>query len=242
MLILLFSCAKEEIYKTFTSAKIRQVTFIIDDYVDNIRYEYDENGLLIRGYSSDILSCEFEYDDLDRLSKVDYFYNSKLDECVTYQYDSNEVTRMSYFYPIQDTVNGAYERTVFYYDTQKKCQRIEYYQKDENLHWTKSDYNTHFTWNDGNINEKKHYFGDSLVSTETYQYDDKFNLEKLYNWVVSPWTQCKNNMISYIKESSNGGVTSYTFQYSYNDYGLPSKKVLELVKETHIEMYEYDFE
>jgi hypothetical protein len=171
-------------------------------------------------------------------------YNSSgLYHYFTFEYGMNTITRFRYqYYPYTDTWGGDNEKSVYSYNLQNNCERIDYYTKDDNGEWIESDYFTLCFWNNDNLTELKHYVGDNIDYTEIYQYDNKSNPEKLLNYMISPWTKSKNNPISSSTLFSDGRETHTTFNYTYNNYGYPVKKDRIDDIGTHSEIYEYEFE
>lgn len=242
-IILFISCEKDQdqIEETFNSVKIIKWITISDGAIDTIKFVYNDNNLLIKGNHYGGSYFTNEYDDSNRLISNKSYSSSGLYHYFTFQYDSNSITRIRYqYYPFQDSWGGDNEKSVYCYDSQNHCERIDYYGKNDNGDWIKSDYFTLCTWVNDNLTELKHYKGKNLEYAETYQYDNKLNPEKLLNYMISPWTKSKNNMISSSTKYSDGRETKTTYEYSYNEYGYPTMKTrIDDIGST--EKFEYEF-
>lgn len=242
--LLIYSCEKEQVDhdKTFNSVKILKWITITDGAIDTITFDYNDDDLLIKGNHNGGLYFTNEYDDLNRLIRNNSYNNSGLYHYFTFDYDSNTITRIRYqYYSFQDTWGGDNEKSVYCYNSKNECERIDFYSKNDNGDWDKSDYYTVCIWTNDNLTELKHYNGESIEYTETFQYDDKLNPEKLLNYIISPWTKSKNNMISSSTKYSDGRETTTTYEYTYNDYGYPTTKIrIDDIGST--EKFDYEFQ
>lgn len=243
-LITLISCEKnDDLNTSFDDVKIKQIIIEETNYTDTISFEYNENDLLIKGVHCGGMYFTNEYDSLNRLIRTNRFNSTGLYHYFTFQYDSNTITRIRYqYYPYTDSWGGDNEKSVYCYNSQNQCERIDYYNKDDNENWIKSDYYTLCNWSSGNLIELKNFNGNNIDHTEKYQYDNKLNPEKLLDYIISPWTKSKNNPISILTAYSDGRETSTTFNYTYNEFGYPIKKDRIDDVGTHTEKYEYEFQ
>ncbi len=226
--LLIYSCDKWQVGNdnTFNSVKILKSITITDGAIDTITFDYNNDDLLIKGNHCGGSYFTNEYDDLNRLIRNNSYNSSGLLHYMTFEYDSNSISRICYqYYPFQDTWGGDNEKTVFCYNSKNQCEQIDYYTKNDNGDWDKSDFFTICIWTNDNLTELRHYNGKNLEYTETYKYDDKFNPEKLLNYIISPWTKSKNNIISSHTKYSDGRETTTTYEYSYNNYGYPTQKI-----------------
>ena len=242
-LLVFTSCEKEEeILLSFNSVRIETIINNSIGNIDTITFVYNDNELISKGVYYSGMYFTNEYDNLNRIIRMNSYSSNGLYHYFTFQYDSNSITRMRYqYYPYSDTWGGDNEKSVYIYNSQSNCERIDYYTKDENENWVKSNYYTLCSWNNDNLTEYKHYDGNNLDYIETYQYDNKFNPERLLNYSISPWTKSKNNPIKISTQYSDGRKTNTTFVYNYNEYGYPIEK--ERVDDigTSSEIYEYEF-
>jgi hypothetical protein len=244
-LLIFNSCEKEEeMLLSFNSVKIKSIINNSTGNLDTITFVYNDNELIYKGMRYGEMCFSNEYDDLNRITRMDSYSSNGLYLYLTFQYDSNSITRIRYqYYPYSDTWGGDNEKSVYIYNSQSNCERIDYYTKDENENWIKSIYYTLCFWNNDNLTELKHYEGNNLDYIETYQYDNKFNPEKLLNYAISPWTKSKNNPIRISTIYSDGRETNISFNYKYNEYGYPKEKesnydICDLSETTE---YEYEF-
>ena len=76
-------------------------------------------------------------------------------------------------YPFSTIWGGGNEKQVYIYNSNSQCERIEYYKKYEKEKWLKSEYYTLCFWTNDNMTMSKHFKGDNLEFTETYQYDNR---------------------------------------------------------------------
>jgi len=237
------SCEKdEENLLSFNSVRIKKIINNSNGNIDTITFEYNDNEQISKGVHYDKMYFTVEYDDLNRITRMNSYNSNGLYYYLTFQYESNSITRMRYqYYPYSDTWSGDNEKSVYIYNSQSNCERIDYYTKDENENWIKSSYYTLCYWDNDNLTELKHFDGDNLDYIETYQYDNKFNPEKLLNYSISPWTKSKNNPIKISTEYFDERKTSTIFIYNYNKYGYPTEK--ERIDDigTQTEIFEYEF-
>ena len=243
LIISFISCEKDQdqFDETFNSVKITKWITISDGAIDTIKFDYNDDNLLIKGNHSGGSYLTNEYDNLNRLISNKSYNSSGLYHYFTFQYESNTTTRIRYqYYTSQDSWGGDNEKTVYCYNAQNHCEQIDYYGKNDNGDWIKSDYYTICKWTNDNLTELEHYKGENLEYTETYQYDNKLNPGKLLTYMISPWTKSKNNMISLSTKYSDGRETTTTFEYSYNKYGYPTIKT-RIDDIESIEKFEYEY-
>ena len=243
LIISFISCEKDQNQydETFNSVKITKWIIVSDQAIDTIKFDYNSDNLLIKGSHYGGSYFTNKYDNLNRLISNKSFNSSGLYRYFTYQYESNTTTRIHYqYYTYQDSWGGDNKKTVYYYNIHNHCEQIDYYDKNDNGDWIKSDYYTICKWTNDNLTELKHYKGENLEYTESYQYDNKLNPEKILNYLISPWTKSKNNMISFSTKYSDGRKTTTTFKYSYNKYGYPTIKT-RIDDIGSVEKFEYEF-
>ena len=229
--------------RTFNSIVLKQTTTITENHITIVKYEYNNENLITKVNHSGGVYSILEYDDSDRIIKMESFNSQGLYHYFTFQYDGNSTTRISHQY---NKKNEAWEgdnlKTVFYYDAKNNCERIDYYTRNESGDWEKSTNSIKCTWLKGNLTELKHYTGDELKMTETFQYDDKLNPEKELNFMISPWTKSKNNIVSVTSRHSDDTESIISYRYTYNKYGYPGEKKWESGGETITENFEYHIE
>ena len=243
--LLSFTCCAqdEEIVLSFETVRIYRIINSSVENFDTISFEYNNNESIIKGVHSSGTYFTNEYDDSNRLIQLNSYNSNGLNLYFTFQYNSNSITTMRFlYYPDSDTWGGDDEKSVYFYNLQNNCERIDYYFKKDNGDWAKSEYYSICTWINDNLTEYKHYKGDNLEYTETYQYDDKLNPEKLLNHMISPWTKSKNNMINSSKQYQDGRQTFATYEYSYNEFIYPTKKIRIDEIGINTKEYEYKFE
>jgi hypothetical protein len=242
-LISLLSCEQEQFDNTFNSVKIQKWIMITDQYIDTMVFEYNNDDLLIKGSRFESFYFINEYDDLHRITKSSSFDSNRIDHCRTFQYDSNTITTIDYQrYPYHDTLGGGKTKHIYHYNSQNNCERIDSYSKNDIGDWIKSDYYQTCTWVNNNLTEFHAYNGNNLEYAETYQYDNKLNPKKMLDYIISPWTKSKNNMISCTVNYSDDSQATTTYEYSYNKYGYPTEQIRTDALGITIEKYEYKFE
>lgn len=225
--------------------RIRQMIFAEIEHGDTIGHDtttfvYDDYGLMIKGIHPNGNYFINEYDSLKRLIRTTSYTKQGPSDYSTFQYDSNTMSMIRYhqYDSFYNSWGGGNEKSIFYYDSVKQCQKIEYYHKYvskdtwnyekvfEKTPWEKSEYHTVYYWDKNNVVEIKHFKDSEIEFIETFQYDDKYNPEKLFsNLISNPWRLTTNNAINRVKRLSDGRSSTVVFKYVYNNLGYPIKKI-----------------
>ena len=253
--MILFSCdnemnaettvtAQDSKIKTFNSVILKKKTYTNEYLNTTIKYDYNKDNLLVRLNFSEESYITFEYDNSARLIKKNKFRNMELYAYFIFQYESNTMTEIRYLY---NSHNDSWEadnlKMVYHYDAQNNCEQVAYYYKQMNGSWgSKPSYSKKCKWLKGNLTELKHYNGESLLYTQTFQYDDKLNPEKSLNYMDEPWTKSKNNVLRSAKKNINGPEKIVSYKYVYNEYAYPIKRITVNGVESSTEIFEYDFD
>ena len=243
--LILTSCENEELILSFDSVRIKTIIRSSQENTETTTtYEYNEYNLITKGVNTGGGYFTNEYDSSNRLIQSNSYNSHGLYNYFTFQYDSNSITRIRFqYYPYSDSWGGDNEKSVYIYNSLNNCERIDYYTKDENENWVKSIYYTLCFWNNNNLTEMKNYEGNNLDYISTYQYDNKYNPEKLLTQAISPWTKSKNNPVKISTIYTDGRESNISFSYKYNEYGYPIEKqshhdICDLSETTK---YEYEF-
>ena len=237
IMILIASCEKDQLDKTYNSVELSKLITVNESTIDTLVFDYNKDGLLIKySYTGSTLYYTNEYDEWKQLIRNNSYNGSGLYHYFTIQYNTDTITK---YFPFIDEWGTGDVKVIHVYNSNSECERVNYYYKKENEDWQQSDYEL-YTWKNNNITEIKHYSENELDYTVTYYYDDKKNPEQLLNYMTSPITKTKNNIISSSTLYSNGSEIVSTFEYEYNDYEYPKIKTC-LEGNEPVTKYEYKF-
>lgn len=139
-------------------------------------YDYDEAGRLIREYDSDeIFVTEYTYDDRGRLGSTTEMYDGSVLSVETYAYDSQDQRVMATVEGVFQGDPGGYDTTkVYSYDDQGRLVKEESETVSQIVgeYESKDSSRTEYVYqDDGNIAESRTYSGEKLTSETTYTYD-----------------------------------------------------------------------
>lgn len=238
--ILFLSSFEKE--SNISTVRISQITSEELQYKSSTTFKYNNRGLLIKNFDEKGGYSTYEYDSLKRIVRLNSYDERGLCFYYTYEYNLNSISTMNFMlYPFSTTTwSGGKEKQTYIYNSNNHCERIEYYTKHENENWLKSEYFTLCFWTNDNLTMIKHFNGDKLEYTETYQYDSKNNPQKLLNYLIYPEYTSKCNPITRTKKFQDGREVQTTYNYIYNDLDYPIQIDRIDMIGVHKEFYKYE--
>ena len=218
-LLMLFSCNKKE-NESFDEGVYNPDKKISVTQNGDTKTIWTWENNLLKSVTNSTETKKFEYDDRNRVLKIETIKNGSISSIENWEYTGGEISK------ITETTHEENETNVFIYTFTRENGKITKINCEKN---GESYYVSPLTWENENIKKRTYFYMNGNFAEDEYTYDNKVNpYYHCPNFSMGAEYLSKNNVLTWnmeIQQEKSSMTNIESDSYDYNgDYPITKKR------------------